>query len=297
MEIYYYKSEFGNFGDDLNPWLWPQLFDVASTEPNTLFVGIGSILHKGAGLMKLNDTKKIIFGSGVRPEVHFSNFLANDSLDIRFLRGPLSSSVLAHEYPYISDAAYAIRQLKDFDKGTEDKKYDVSVMPYFKSLNYIDWEKICKELGYHYISPLSEKGVEFTLQEIKQSRKLITEAMHGAIVADLYRVPWHRFIFSTPHTEGSMVSEFKWTDWLQSVKIYNNEVTAIPFYGKNKPINYFQKLTGERFSVNFFSKKKVERNIINKLKGDHPYYLSADSVINGIDEQFAQQIALLNGKK
>ena len=46
MKLYYYKSPKGNFGDDLNPWLWnrlrPELF---SENSDILFVGIGTLIN------------------------------------------------------------------------------------------------------------------------------------------------------------------------------------------------------------------------------------------------------------
>ena len=298
MNLYYFKSDKGNFGDDLNPWLWPQLFDIENIEKETYFLGIGSILNNFDGnLISVKDKKKIVFGTGIRPHVNFSSFQHDQSFDIRFLRGPLSAGMTGNKFPFISDAAYALRQLDSFSADDTPKQYDVSVMPYFKSLDYLDWKAICAKLGYNYISPFSEKGVEFTISEIKKSRLLITEAMHGAIVADIYRVPWHRFIFSGPFTEGSMISEFKWADWLQSVGIYNNTATTIPLYTGNKPINQFQKLTNARFSIGYFYKARVIESLLNKLAGKLPYYLSDDSVVKTVDERMAEELYKLKSIK
>jgi len=298
MELYYFKSDKGNFGDDLNPWLWPQLFDINHIEKETHFLGIGSILNNHDGNLKaLKDRKKIVFGTGIRPYINFSSFQHDESFDIRFLRGPLSAGMTGNKFPFITDAAYALRQLDGFSTDDVEKQYEVSVMPYFKSLDYFDWKEICAKLGYNYISPFSENGVEFTINEIKKSKLLITEAMHGAIVADIYRVPWHRFIFSGPSTEGSMVSEFKWADWLQSVGIYNNEATVIPLYTKNKPINNFEKLTKASVSVNYFHKSRVFENMVSKLSGKVPYYLSEASVIETIDDKIAHELEALKAIK
>ena len=80
----------------------------------------------------------------------------------------------------------------------------------------------------------SERGIDYTLKEILASKYIITEAMHGAIIADIYRIPWSRFVLSTLFTEGAMVSEYKWMDWLYSVGIYNIETTEISFYRKTR---------------------------------------------------------------
>ena len=46
MKPYYWESQHGNFGDDLNLWLWdfllPGLRDV---HPEILLVGVGTVLN------------------------------------------------------------------------------------------------------------------------------------------------------------------------------------------------------------------------------------------------------------
>ena len=45
MNLYDYHDPIGNFGDDLNPWLWPRLFTQSLEncfDSNTLFIRIGS---------------------------------------------------------------------------------------------------------------------------------------------------------------------------------------------------------------------------------------------------------------
>jgi len=298
MEYLYFKSKHGNFGDDLNPWLWPQLFEGINTGTTDVFLGIGSILHaENAVFNTLEGRKKIVFGTGIRPSSLYTNLKMDESWDVKFLRGPLSATALQKKYEYITDAAYALRQLPDFDKViSQEKKYDVSLMPYFHSVDYFDWEQICKELGYHYISPFSENGVEETLNEIAASKVLITEAMHGAIIADILRVPWHRFILTTPYTEGAMVSEFKWSDWLQSVGIYHPEVTFINFYKKTRIHGWLKNLSSKVVSTEFLLTAKVKEDILAKLAGGKLTYLSDDLVIKEIDEKIAGKVQELIGE-
>jgi succinoglycan biosynthesis protein ExoV len=74
MKVIYYQDPLGNFGDELNRWLWPQIFGRAITgfghhgvetraENNAedlLFYGIGTILDDRIP----EQPEKIIFGSG-----------------------------------------------------------------------------------------------------------------------------------------------------------------------------------------------------------------------------------------
>ncbi|EAQ47946.1 polysaccharide pyruvyl transferase family protein [Leeuwenhoekiella blandensis] len=301
MHYLYFKSPKGNFGDDLNPWLWEKLWgDVSQVLQDTYFLGIGSILHNGnKNIKELQSENKIVFGSGIRPASDYSHFQIDPTWDIRFLRGPLSSASLNNKYEYITDAAYAIRHIDNFESLyiNQQKKYKISLMPYFHSVEYFDWRTLCADLGIHYISPHSENGVEETLKEIAQSEFLITEAMHGAILADALRVPWHRFVLSSPHTEGGRVSEFKWEDWKSSLNIDKGEVSFFPFYTKSGRLNkWSKKLSGYKFSLENLNKKKVEelmRERFSKNRG-LVYSLSEDSKLALADEKIKVQIDRLN---
>jgi succinoglycan biosynthesis protein ExoV len=293
MNYIYYKSDIGNFGDDLNEWLWPQIFDGIDQCNNIYFIGIGSILDENIGKdynLQYNK-KKIVFGTGVRPSLQFDASSFDSTWDIKFLRGPLSSQVLGNKYEYITDAAYALRQLNSFEQlRNTEKKYEFSLMPYFMSLPYLNWEAICEELGYHYISPCSESGIEFTLREIAASKRLITEAMHGAIAADILRVPWSKFVFSTYDTENAHISNFKWNDWLFSIGLKYIDTVYIPLYTKNRLSTCLRTLSFHKVSVEFFHKDMVTKlffegfqNIIRRFS------LSKDSVIKDIDSKIFEQ--------
>jgi len=293
----YYKDPKGNFGDDLNGWLWPKLFGEGNINDPEAFLGIGSILFDGSPLFRdIPDKCKIVFGTGVRPS--HQTFSLNSSWDIRFLRGPLSAYAFNNQFPYIADAAYAIRQLPEFDKFLKvKKKYKVSVIPYFKSVPFFDWEALCSKLGYNYISPRSEKGVEHTLQEIAASEYVIAEAMHGAILADALRVPWHRFILSTPHTEGSGVAEFKWMDWQAAIHLYNINATPVKLYRKSFLHQKIKTLSGNRISAEFMARDIVKTDLLKTLQAVNGFYLSEEDVIRRIDNKIHDQTFLLRKEK
>ena len=293
MKYIYFKWKISNFGDDLNGWLWPKLFgDIANNE--LFFLGIGTILFKDFPLIKSlpPKSKKIVFGSGYRPTDN--SLLIDNTWDFRFLRGPLSSLYLENRHKYISDAAYCVRHTKEFDSIANTKKeYEISFMPYFRSIDGIDWVKICEELGFHYISPFTENGVDFTLNEIAKSKLLITEAMHGAIVADLLRVPWHRLVLSTPHTEGAMVSEFKWNDWLFSVNIFNSEKTKIECLRKTKLNPIIKGVSAGIMETEFLLTYKIKKDLLTILPRIKDFYLSDDKVLSQLDEMLNDEIHLL----
>ncbi|MGN7823385.1 polysaccharide pyruvyl transferase family protein [Chitinophaga sp. 22536] len=297
MNYVYYKDPKGNFGDDLNGWLWPKLFGMGKEKDPDVFLGIGSILFDGSPLFRdLATRRKIVFGTGVRP-VH-RIFPLDGSWDIRFLRGPLSAYAFNNQFPYIADAAYAIRLLPDFNRFLHmPKKYKVSVIPYFKSVPFFDWESLCSRLGFNYISPRSEKGVEHTLAEIAASQYVIAEAMHGAILADALRVPWHRFLLSTPHTEGSGVSEFKWMDWLAAVNLYNINATTVKLYRKSFLHEKIKSLSRNRISAEFLVPGMVKSELMKMLQGVTEFYLSEDEVVRRIDSKIFGQADLLRRER
>jgi succinoglycan biosynthesis protein ExoV len=66
MKLYYFDGkarefEIGNFGDDLNPWLWNKVLPVVfDDDERSLFVGIGTLLNHRLP----QKSQKLIFGSG-----------------------------------------------------------------------------------------------------------------------------------------------------------------------------------------------------------------------------------------
>jgi succinoglycan biosynthesis protein ExoV len=293
MRYIYYKDEHGNFGDDLNSWIWPLLFGtIENRNLDKVFYGIGTILSKSTKLIDLDSNiPKVVFGTGVRPS--FDPITIDKSWDIKFVRGPLSSMAIGGQVEYISDAAYTIRQLDSFPEFLNtDKIHEISLIPHISSTSKFDWRAICKKLGFNYISPHSESGVEDTIKEIASSKYVLAEAMHGAILADILRIPWKRFVLSTTTGEGTMISEFKWMDWLFSLKIPATQTIHINLYRKTFLNKLLLKGTLGIVNAEFLLKRKVEIDILKKLSAisTHDFYLSDENVICDIDLRLKEKI-------
>ncbi|HEX8218489.1 MAG TPA: polysaccharide pyruvyl transferase family protein [Chloroflexia bacterium] len=208
MRLYYYRDPIGNFGDDLNPWLWSRLLPgVLDDVGNTLFVGIGSVLDHRIPAAPV----KVVFGTGVG---HRRLPAIDERWKIYCVRGPLSAAALRLPQELaITDPAVLVgtQALQE-----EAKLYAVSFMPHFRTearlaAEGVDLETICRDVGLNYIDAMS--GVEKVLTGIRRSEIVIAEAMHGAIVADALRVPW------VPVQLSGQVLSLKWQDWCKSLDL------------------------------------------------------------------------------
>lgn len=201
MRLYYFKSESGNFGDDLNPWLWqrllPGLFD---DDDDTFFVGIGTLLNHRIP----RGGKKIVFGSGAG---YGAVPVIDGSWTIHCVRGPLTARALGVSASLaLTDPAALISSLQ---LPAQCRDGGVAFMPHWVSARNADWELICARVGIRYID--SRWPPDRVLAEIARSEILVAEAMHGAIVADALRVPW------VPVVCYEHVLSFKWLDWTASL--------------------------------------------------------------------------------
>lgn len=259
MNLIYYKSEKGNFGDDLNVWLWPKVFkqDLFHDNNDVAFFGIGSILIENSDFINKAETynKKVIFGTGVRSINEAFDF--DNSWDVRFVRGPYSSVKLTGKADnYIADGAYFLALLPEYSNYLKlPKKHDIGFVPYFKSIDKVNWQKICDALGWKLILP-TNGDVEQFMKEISSCNSIISEAMHGCILADALRVPWKRLRFNAHLFEGEKVSEFKWNDWLLSIGIKKNVFIEAPMPKRQKLNKIFKSAY----------KKETENYLLNKLK-------------------------------
>ena len=206
MKLVFFRGTVPNFGDELNLHVWPALLPKGflDEDESELFVGIGSIIgdHLPA------TARKFVMGSGYAgymglPDVH------DGSWDVRFVRGPNTAKTLNID-PRLSICDSAIL-LRAMELPKPDQSVGVAFMPHYESLERGNWAEACRQAGITLID--ATEPVEKVLSQIQGARLLITEAMHGAIVADALRTPWvgARPIYGGHHK--------KWLDWAGALDI------------------------------------------------------------------------------
>ena len=201
MKLFWYHRPEGNFGDDLNPWLWPRVLPGLIDGEGAWLVGIGTLLNerlpREGGLVVLGAGA----GLGARPVV-----------DARWrvlgVRGPLTAAALGLP-PELAIGDPAILAA-DFVSPAGERR-GVGFMPHYASMAHWDWRRTAEGLGLVFVDP--QASVEATLTQIAGLDSLVTEAMHGAIVADALRTPWVGVRIDPDFYD------WKWRDWGLSVGV------------------------------------------------------------------------------
>lgn len=204
MKLYFYRARAPNFGDELNTWLMPKVFpDFFDEDERTLFLGIGSVI---SNLHEMS-SNKIVFGSGYAGYTRLPVF--DEKWKFYCVRGPRTAKVcgLGNE-KVAGDSALMIR---NYRSTAQQKTIACSFIPHWESLERGHWEAACRVADIHFLDP--RLPVEMVLSEIESSQVVITEAMHGAIVADALRVPW------IPMLPIRASHRWKWFDWAESLDL------------------------------------------------------------------------------
>ncbi|WP_158824944.1 polysaccharide pyruvyl transferase family protein [Mucilaginibacter lacusdianchii] len=278
MKLHYFQGEIPNFGDDLNPYIFESLFpNLFSRNDDINFYGIGSILDNRIPA----EEKAIIFGTGVRG---IQADYPTQNWDIRFVRGPISARAL--QCKYITDGAYCLPLLSEnlFNPGKAAKKYKYSFVPYFRHLNNKALLSAFTDNNIHIISPV--EPLQQVIDEIAASEFVICGAMHGAIVADICRVPWARFVYGLHGYESRYVSELKWADWMNSVKV--DPSNMLEAYLPNKVNNKVLRKLNE-----VFYNKSLTDFVANQHRKQQLYQLSADFVMEEVINKLSDEVNAL----
>lgn len=207
MDPYYWESQHGNFGDDLNLWLWDFLIPgFRDVHAETLLVGVGTVLNR---VLLPEGRHKLVLGSGfgygTLPDMSDKN-----EWDIRCVRGPLTAQKVGIDPKLgIIDPAVMVAEMPEFKNLP--KKHKKSFVPHWESAAAGIWPVICGAVGLHYIDPRGD--AKDVIRDIAQSELIVAESMHGAILADAFRVPW------VAVTTSSSINSFKWSDWAQTVGV------------------------------------------------------------------------------
>lgn len=227
MKLTYYLDLVPNFGDELNAFMWDQLLPAGflNEDEKDLFVGIGSIIWDTYPAKSI----KHVMGSGYGGYTGLPN-VKDGTWEIEWVRGPLSAEKLGLDPKYaITDSAILLRAI-DLPAPTAVSK--PAFMPHFQSINRGNWARVCEIADITFLDPRADP--HDLIAKIRGASVLITEAMHGAIVADALRTP---FIAVTPTHQSH---RYKWEDWGRSVGLSLRSVSPI----LSSPTDAYVRYTG-----------------------------------------------------
>jgi succinoglycan biosynthesis protein ExoV len=230
MQLYHFDKA-PNFGDALNPWLWPQLLGHRlKTKDSTIFLGIGTIIKTGLPPAESYVVLGTGGGYGSFPKI-------DDSWRIYAVRGPLTARALGIDPRMAAlDGAYLLRNVPLPSPAAAGPR--IGFMPHWETRLRVPWKRICENSGLRYLDPLLP--VTDVLAQMRACDGIIAEAMHGAITADALRIPWVAVRI------GDQFLDFKWRDWLGSVNLTFNPVrlpTIRPYIAQKEPEGFLTRNT------------------------------------------------------
>ena len=247
-----------NVGDDLNYWLWPRLIPhLLDEDRDHAFLGIGTLITDKRLNQQLAKSKSItILSSGAwGPQAP----KAAPNWKIYGVRGPRTARWIdIDESKAVGDGAYLLRKFFAPNDCRTRKTRHAAFIPHHRSEEYVDWSTICQAAGLKLVSP--RQSVESFIQELTTCDTVLTEAMHGAIIADALRVPWAPVKFS------SSFQEDKWLDWADSMSL-SLEFPSLPQIFQH-PIPIGKRL--ENQFKRFLGKSGVKRSKWGELKALPP---------------------------
>ena len=206
MRLYYFRGCDGttNFGDELNVYLWPYFVPSGfDRDDGTQFVGIGTLLNDRLPPA----SRTVVFGAGVG---YYGAPRRDNSWEVYCVRGPLSARALGLPMDAaVTDPAALIMRIEQ-PAIAGRTRWTRAFMPHWQS-EADEWKRVCLMTGIGFIDP--RWPTDRVLEALRSTDLLMTEAMHGAIVADALRIPW------VPVRTRLEIKSFKWEDWCGSLEI------------------------------------------------------------------------------
>lgn len=226
MKVFMYDAV-PNFGDMLNKYLWQRYFrELLDRKDKILMFGIGTVLGEDTG----DAEQVIVCGSGCGYSRKIER-IDTKKFNIFFVRGKLTAKLLGlPESTAITDPGILTPEC--FPAGPKHGR--VVFVPHWESASSPLWRIACERAGIEYVDPLGD--ITQIMRTISGASLVIAEAMHAAIVADSYRVPW------VAVTTSARINLFKWNDWAGSLDM----VPDFHHFSSLGPSDFFRTLTSSK---------------------------------------------------
>jgi succinoglycan biosynthesis protein ExoV len=202
--LYQWRGLHRNFGDELNSLLWPRLLpDFFDQNAAAHFLGIGSVLDARHAAKAL----KLVAGAGYggyQPQI-----VLDETWIVHWVRGKRTARLLGLPPVLgIGDPA-SLLPLAGLTPMREDR--DIGFIPHFESMTRGSWQEVAARAGVTLIDPRDDPLT--VIAAIGKCRTVISEALHGIIVADALRVPWIAIRPLAP------IHRPKWFDWAETLDL------------------------------------------------------------------------------
>lgn len=221
MRVIYYRDPKGNFGDDLNEMLWRDLLPPQCFEADdVVLLGIGSILREEFLSAEATRGKRVFIlgsGGGTGP---LPRAWPNAQWSVLAVRGPLTARLIGMPDKAVTDSAALLSVTRP---RSDAPKTGVLFVPHHNSVEYSLWPQACRRAGLVFVDP--RRPPQEVLAHFDRARLVVTEAMHGAIVADTLRIPW------VPVVCSPAIPPFKWIDWARSLDLEYRPLALPPSSG------------------------------------------------------------------
>jgi len=279
------RSRVRNFGDDINPWFLPRLFKAELIESERVcLIGIGTIINRQNAAQVAHFERKVVFSSGVGYGVNGSY---DDSWDFACVRGPRSAETLGLPPEVgICDGAVLLGDL--YPPKPRSARDGVVFIPHVRTgaVSGVGLQRICRDLSIGYLTP--DVPFETFIETIGSARLVVTEAMHGAIMADALRTPWIPIEIFYHH-------RFKWQDWFDSIELpYEHRAMRPVFWDRGRSGAMSARAMARMLYQRLAMKQTRAKRSLRAILAEAEPRLSADSVLADRKRRLMDRVNYIN---
>ncbi len=288
INLYWYKGErFTNFGDELSPFIISNIFNVRFKNENdknfktiffknlyrinNVFVKLRNKLFAKNNSLKIYHTKNVLAIGSIINKSHYNSKVWGSGIMYK------NTKVEGGKF-YAVRGYITIERLKELGLNAPNvvgdpalllpmiynpkivKQYKLGIIPH-----YVDFDLINKNIinDETLIIDLTNKDIEYVVNQILSCNHVISSSLHGIIVSQAYKIPalWYKF------SNNLAGDDIKFSDYFSSVKIEDYKPFKLDI--ENYNVDEVVKIIDENSDIN-----SINTNLLtlqNKLINSAPF--------------------------